>query len=91
METKSVKLTTDELDSILSLRNLVRENVEKVGKLNIQRHFLDKEVEFVNEQLGALYQESMQLGEKEKLKIDEIVAKYGEGKLDFASGIYTID
>ena len=91
METKSVKLTTDELDSILSLRNLVRENVEKVGKLNIQRHFLDKEVEFVNEQLGALYQESMQLGEKEKLKIDEIVAKYGEGKLDFATGIYTID
>jgi hypothetical protein len=33
----------------------------------------------------------MHLGEKEKLKIDEIVAKYGEGKLDFASGIYTID
>jgi hypothetical protein len=91
METKSVKLTQEELDSILSLRNLVKENVEKVGKLNIQKHFLEQELEFVEEQLGALYQEAMQLGEKEKSKIDEIVGKYGEGKLDFATGIYTID
>jgi len=91
MESKNVKLTQEELDSIVSLRNLAKENIEKVGKINIQKHFLEKELEFVGEQLLSLYQETLQLNEQEKSKIDEIVGKYGEGKLDFATGIYTVD
>ena len=91
MEAKNVKLSKEELDSIVSLRNLAKENIEKVGKINIQKHFLEKELEFVGEQLLSLYQETLQLNEQEKSKIDEIVGKYGEGKLDFATGIYTVD
>ena len=91
MESKNVKLSQEELDSIVSLRNLAKENIEKVGKINIQKHFLEKELEFVGEQLLSLYQETLQLNEQEKSKIDEIVGKYGEGKLDFATGIYTVD
>lgn len=91
MESKNFKLTQEELDSIVSLRNLAKENIEKVGKINIQKHFLEKELEFVGEQLLSLYQETLQLNEQEKSKIDEIVGKYGEGKLDFATGIYTVD
>lgn len=91
MEAKKVKLSQEELDSIVSLRNLAKENIEKVGKINIQKHFLEKELEFVGEQLLSLYQETLQLNEQEKSKIDEIVGKYGEGKLDFATGIYTVD
>jgi hypothetical protein len=91
MEAKNVKLSQEELDSIVSLRNLAKENIEKVGKINIQKHFLEKELEFVGEQLLSLYQETLQLNEQEKSKIDEIVGKYGEGKLDFATGIYTVD
>lgn len=86
-----MKLSQEELDSIVSLRNLAKENIEKVGKINIQKHFLEKELEFVGEQLLSLYQETLQLNEQEKSKIDEIVGKYGEGKLDFATGIYTVD
>lgn len=91
MEKNSVRLTQEELDSIISLRNLAKENVEKIGKLNIQKHFLESELDFVKEQLSVLYSESMKLNDQEKEKIDEIVGKYGEGKLDFATGVYAVD
>lgn len=91
MESKIIKLSEQELNSIIELRNLAKNNVEKIGKLNIQKYFLESELGFVNEQLSGLYTESMELNEQEKSKIDEIVGKYGEGKLDFATGIYTVD
>lgn len=91
MESKNIKLSEQELNSIIELRNLAKNNVEKIGKLNIQKYFLESELGFVNEQLSGLYTESMELNEQEKSKIDEIVGKYGEGKLDFATGIYTVD
>ena len=91
MDPRNFKLSQEELDSIISLRNLAKENVEKIGKLNIQKYFLESELEFVKEQLSSLYTESMQLNEQEKSKIDEVVGKYGEGKLDFATGVYTVD
>lgn len=91
MDPRNFKLSQEELDSIISLRNLAKENVEKIGKLNIQKYFLESELEFVKEQLSSLYTESMQLNEQEKSKIDEVVGKYGEGKLDFATGVYMVD
>jgi len=91
MEPGNFKLSQEELDSIIFLRNLAKENVEKIGKLNIQKYFLESELEFIEEQLSGLYTESMKLNEQEKSKIDEVVGKYGEGKLDFATGIYTVD
>lgn len=85
----NIKLTPEELQSIQTLREQAKENVDKIGRMNIQKFFLEKELEFVEEQLEALYSETMQLNEKEKEKVDEIVSKYGEGKLDFATGLYT--
>jgi len=85
----NIKLTPEELQSIQTLREQAKENVDKIGRMNIQKFFLEKELEFVQEQLEALYSETMQLNEKEKEKVDEIVSKYGEGKLDFATGLYT--
>ena len=85
----NIKLTPEELQSIQTLREQAKENVDKIGRMNIQKFFLEKELEFVKEQLEALYSETMQLNEKEKEKVDEIVNKYGEGKLDFATGLYT--
>lgn len=85
----NIKLTPEELQSIQTLREQAKENVDKIGRMNIQKFFLEKELEFVQEKLEALYSETMQLNEKEKEKVDEIVSKYGEGKLDFATGLYT--
>jgi len=84
-----IKLTPEELQIIQTLREQAKENVDKLGRMNIQKFFLEKELQFVQEQLASLYEETMQLNEQEKKTVDEIVNKYGEGKLDFASGLYT--
>lgn len=88
MNTES-KLTPEELEKIITLRDSIRSNVEKIGKMNIQKHFLQKELDFVNEQLSALYDESMALSEQEKASVQEVVTKYGEGQLDFSTGVYS--
>jgi len=84
-----IKLTPEELQGIQALREQAKENVDKIGRMNIQKFFLEKELQFVQDQLESLYGETMQLNEQEKKTVDEIVNKYGEGKLDFASGLYT--
>ena len=45
----------------------------------------------ITSKLSEIYQRAEQLEANEKEKIDEIVSKYGEGKLDFATGIYQIN
>lgn len=84
-----IKLTPEELQGIQALREQAKENVDKIGRMNIQKFFLEKELQFVQDQLESLYEETMQLNEQEKKTVDEIVNKYGEGKLDFVSGLYT--
>lgn len=90
MEQNQIKLSQEELDSITSLRNNIRENIETVGKLNIRKFFLRQELESVEAELSSLYLESMSLDQMEVEKTKEIISKYGEGKLDFATGIYTV-
>lgn len=85
-----VKLSEEELASVQELRESIRRNVEAAGKLNIRKHFIEDELKSINEELSKVYLESMELDSMEKAKIDEIVGKYGEGQLDFSTGIYTI-
>jgi|694.fasta_scaffold153719_2 hypothetical protein len=85
-----IKLTPEELDRIQNLREAARNNIQQIGQLNAQKFFLEREVTTVGEQIQNLYQETLQLNENEKQLVDEIVAKYGEGKLDFNSGVYTV-
>jgi hypothetical protein len=91
MEQKNIKLPQEELDSIIELRNSIRDNTTESGKLNIQKHFIQTELDMITSKLSEIYQRAEQLEANEKEKIDEIVSKYGEGKLDFATGIYQIN
>lgn len=85
-----VKLSEEELASVQELREAIRRNVEASGKLNIRKHFIEMELNEINNELSKIYTESMELDSMEKNKIDEIVGKYGEGQLDFSTGIYTV-
>jgi len=84
-----IKLTAEELASVQELRESIRETVEASGKLNIRKHFIETELNEINNELSKIYAQSMELDSLEKAKIDEIVGKYGEGQLDFSTGIYT--
>jgi hypothetical protein len=91
MEEKMIKLSQEELDSIIQLRNSIRDNTTESGNLNIQKHFMQIELDILNAKLAEVYQKAEQLEAAEKQKIDEVVSKYGEGKLDFATGIYQVN
>ena len=84
-----IKLSSEELEKVQSLRNEARENVDKIGRMNIQHHFLSEEIRFVEEQLQSLYGETSDIKSREQELVNNIVSKYGEGQLDFNTGIYS--
>jgi len=84
-----IKLSQEELDSIKDLREKIRINVEKIGRLNIKKHFTETELDLTKLDLEGSYSETEELSREESKLVDGIVAKYGEGDLDFTTGTYT--
>jgi hypothetical protein len=84
-----IKLSEDELKSIIDLRDQIRENVEIIGKLNIQKYFLENELQVLRDNISEGLKKSLELGELERSLTEDIVGRYGEGQLDFATGVYT--
>ena len=83
------KISQEELNSLLDLRERIRTNVESIGRLNIKRHFTQLELNQTAEDLNVAYSNSEDLSMEESRVVQEITAKYGEGDLDFNTGTYT--
>ena len=84
-----IKISQEELNSLLDLRERIRTNVESIGRLNIKRHFTQLELNQTVEDLNVAYSNSEDLSMEESRVVQEITAKYGEGDLDFNTGLYT--
>jgi hypothetical protein len=84
-----IKISQEELNSLLDLRERIRTNVESIGRLNIKRHFTQLELNQTVEDLNVAYSNSEDLSMEESRVVKEITAKYGEGDLDFNTGLYT--
>ena len=84
-----IKISQEELNSLLDLRERIRTNVESIGRLNIKRHFTQLELNQTVEDLDVAYSVSEDLSMEENRVVQEITAKYGEGDLDFNTGVYT--
>jgi ribosomal protein S24E len=84
-----IKITQEELNSLLDLRERIRTNVESIGRLNIKRHFIQLELNQTIEDLDQAYSTAEELSMEENRVVQEITTKYGEGDLDFGTGIYT--
>ncbi len=87
--TEPIKISQEELNSLLDLRERIRTNVESIGRLNIKRHFTQLELNQTVEDLNVAYAGSEDLSMEENRVVQEITAKYGEGDLDFGTGTYT--
>jgi len=84
-----IKISQEELDNLLILREKIRANVESIGRLNIKRHFIEVELKTVQEELSHAYEVSENLSMEEQRIVNETVQKYGDGDLDFNTGLYT--
>ena len=87
--TEPIKISQEELNSLLDLRERIRTNVESIGRLNIKRHFTQLGLNQTVEDLNVAYSNSEDLSMEESRVVQEITAKYGEGDLDFNTGTYT--
>jgi hypothetical protein len=87
--TEPIKISQEELDNLLILREKIRANVESIGRLNIKRHFIEVELKSAQEELAHAYEESENLSMEEQRIVNETVQKYGDGDLDFNTGLYT--
>lgn len=84
-----IKITEEELNQVRDLRDRIRGNVETIGRLNVQRHFAQLELDHINSELSQTYVITEDLSAEESRVVKEISQKYGDGSLDFETGIYT--
>ena len=88
---EQIKLPDELLTEIESVRNEITENVVLVGRLNVQKAFYQRDLKQIEAQLEAQYDKAEMLNQKEDELQKKVVSQYGNGKLDFATGIFTKD
>lgn len=84
-----IKISEEELSQVLDLRGRIRENLERIGRLNVQRHFTQLELNQIDSELSQTYSVTEDLSAEENRISKEISQKYGDGTLDFETGILT--
>ncbi len=87
--TNQIRFTDEELKSVLDLRERIRANVESIGRLNIKRYFVQMDLDQIVEDLNHSYSTTEELSLEETRIMQQITEKYGEGDLDFITGVYT--
>lgn len=78
----SVKFNDEEIKEMSNIRNIFDQLTVALGRLELQKRLLKKEEARVSEQLVATENQ-------EKVFMDKVVAKYGEGTLDTSTGVFT--
>ena len=86
---ESIQLPNELLSEIQDVKNELTENVIAIGRLNVQKRFYEKDLEMINAELESLYSKAETISKMEEDLQVKVVNQYGEGKLDFATGVYT--
>ena len=84
-----IKITEEELKQVLELREKIRTNVETLGRLSVRRHFANLELHEIDAEIDQTHLITEDLSAEENRIVKEISQKYGDGSLDFETGIYT--
>lgn len=80
--TGPVKFSQDEINELSAIRQAYDDTTLALGQLELQKREVLKREKAINEKLIAIEAQ-------EKVFLDKIVAKYGEGTFDIATGVFT--
>ena len=80
--TAPVKFSQEEINELSAIRKSYEDLTLALGQLELQKRELTKNETRINERLTATENQ-------EKVFLDKIVAKYGEGTFDLATGVFT--
>lgn len=86
---ESVKLPEELVLEVQALKDELMDNVIKVGRLSVQKSFYEKDLEMINTQLSDLHDQAAVIYQKEEDLQQRVISQYGNGKLDFETGIFT--
>ena len=74
---------------IQKLRDELTANVVRVGRLNIEAAFHRKDLEIIDTEINSLYDYAEDISLRESDLQKKVTDQFGNGKLDFESGIFT--
>lgn len=86
-----IKLPEELLLEIQGLRDEVTQNVVRIGRLNVQLSFYKKDMEIIENELASLYKQAEVISLKEDDVQKRVIEQYGNGKLNFDSGVFIKD
>jgi hypothetical protein len=86
---EQIKLPEELLMEIQKLRDELTQNVIRIGRLNVEASFHRKDLELVEQELKALYDYAEDISIRESELQQKVISEYGNGKLDFESGMFT--
>lgn len=86
---EQIKLPEELLMEIQKLRDELTANVVRVGRLNIEAAFHRKDLEIIESEIKSLYDYAEDISLRESDLQKKVTDQFGNGKLDFESGIFT--
>ena len=88
-ESKEMKFTDEELQSLQSLQTSYQEKQATLGQLAVQKILLDQQVEGLDVRMTEVEQEYQAVQQEERDIVKTLNDKYGAGQLDPTTGVFT--
>ena len=86
---EQIKLPEELLMEIQKLRDELTANVIRIGRVNVEAAFHRKDLEILESELKSLYDYAEEISLRESDIQKKVTNEYGNGKLDFESGLFT--
>jgi hypothetical protein len=86
---EQIKLPEELLMEIQKLRDELTSNVVRIGRLNVEAAFHRKDLEILESEINSLYNYAEDISLRESDLQKKVTDQYGNGKLDFESGMFT--
>ena len=88
-ESKEVKFSEDELQSLQGLQTSYQEKQSMLGQLAVQRILMNQQIEALEVRTTEVEQEYQTVQQEERDIVKTLNEKYGPGQLDPATGVFT--
>ena len=88
-ESKEMKFTDEELQSLQGLQNNYQEKQVILGQLAVQRILLNQQIEALEARQVELESEYEAVQQEERDLVQKLNEKYGPGQLDPQTGVFT--
>ena len=88
-ESKELKFTDEELESLQGLQTSYQEKQSVLGQLAVQKILLNQQIDALNNRTSEVEQEYQTVQQEERDLVAKLNEKYGPGQLDPATGVFT--